>query len=100
MPTMSRAAVLAIPALVSYGAVLCHAAGRGSSRGSAPGQAVEGVNQHVDGRLGKACAHRPLKGRDIAARRRPCLARTAERPGLGEGVERFLLQLLGLELDR
>src|SRR5579862_8099703 len=103
MPTMSRAAVLAI--LPSFLMAPCCAKPCAMWRGavpvgSAPGEAVEGVNQNVDGRLGKARAHRALKGGDIAASGGGRLGRRAERPGLGEGVERFLLQLLRLEFDR
>src|ERR1700734_1961693 len=61
---------------------------------------VERADQNVNRSLGKARTHRALISRDIAACcvRRFC--RLAERPRLGEGVERFLLQLLSLELDR
>src|ERR1700688_880324 len=100
MPTMSRAAVLAIPALVPVQSRLFGTRRCAVPVGSAPGEAVERADQKVDRGLGEARSHRACKSGDIAARRGRRFGRFAERARPGKGVQRFLLQFFGLELDR
>src|SRR5579862_9988670 len=103
MPTMSRAAVLAIPALVPHqrGGVICHGTTRRTSRSETSLEcACEAADQNLDGLFRELAAHRALIGADIGARGVFWRRLSAERARPGEFVERFLLQFFGVELHR
>src|ERR1700728_869103 len=103
MPTMSRAAVLAIPALDLLQRRTLFATRRcGTPAGRKRGLkcAFETADQNLDGLFREVAAHRTLIGVDVGARRIFRRRFLAERAGLGELIQSFLLQLLGVELHR
>src|SRR5581483_9493370 len=74
----------------------------GSENAVNPGseRLFETADQHIDGLFREALAHRAGVSADIGAGSVSRRRGLAERPGFGEFVQRFLLQPLGVELDR